>query len=303
MVDLKIETKVLGILYEKWWQNAVIGYTEKEIFEKINADENRVSQALQILESQYYIVQEDGWYKITTPGIEAYEELLSPSFLIKKGTQRKMIMQILEEMYDKDTHALMPHNELSKAVGIENFDELYAQMKYLESKGYVNLLVSLGKHFRAKLLADGKLTLSGHEPQNYQSMVNAYRNLFIVENRLRKFIEVELTKHYGADWWNKGISHVLRSKADKRKFDEQEYGWQVSNAESNLEYLSFPDLNKIIINQWSVFKPVFKEQSKIELRLKELEIIRNLIAHTRTLTEDAMNRLEQYCDDISNLIK
>ena len=305
MADFKLETEILGILYKKWWHDTVIGYKEKEICEKVKADENKVSQALQILKSRYYIDRGNHmWYKITSPsGIEVYEEVLPPSSLAKKETQRKMIMKVLEEIYDKDTNELLRNDELSKATGIEDFDEIYAQMRYLESKGYVNLRPSFGKQFHAKLLADGKLTLSSYEPQNYQSTVNAYRSLFIVENHLRKFIETKLTEHYGADWWEKGISGGLRDKADERKSDEQQYGWQVSDTESNLEYLSFPDLSKIIVSRWSVFRPVFEKQSKIELRLNELEVIRNAIAHTRTLTEDAMNRLEQYSDDIFNLTK
>lgn len=305
MADFKLETEILGILYKKWWHDTVIGYTEKKICEKAKADDNRVSQALQILESQYYIDRGNHmWYKITSPsGIEAYEEVLLPSSLAKKETQRKMIMKILEEVYDKDTSEFLQNDKLSKATGIEDVDEIYAQMRYLESKGYVHLIYSMGKQFHAKLLADGKLALSSYEPQNYQSTVNAYRSLFVVENYLRKFIETKLTERYGADWWEKGISSGLRDKADERKSDEQQYGWQVSDTERNLEYLSFPDLSKIIANQWSVFRPVFEKQSKIELRLNELEVIRNAIAHTRTLTEDAMNRLEQYSDDIFNLTK
>ena len=305
MVDFKLETEILGILYKKWWHDTVIGYTEKKICEKVKADENRVSQALQILESQYYIDRGNYmWYKITSPsGIEAYEEVLPPSSLAKKETQRKMIMKVLEEVYDKDTSKFLQNNELSKATGIEDVDEIYAQMRYLESKGYVNPIFSMGKQFHAKLLADGKLALSSYKPQNYQSTVNAYRSLFVVENHLRKFIETKLTEHYGADWWKKGISSGLRDKADGRKSDEQQYGWQVSYTERNLEYLSFPDLNKIIDNQWSVFRLVFEKQSKIKLRLNELEVIRNAIAHTRTLTESTMNRLEQHSDDIFNLTK
>ena len=305
MVNFKLETEILGILYEKWWHNTVIGYGREEICKKVQAGENRVSQALQILESQYYIDLGDGTrYKITTPsGIEAYEEILLPSTLAKKEAQRKMIMKVLGGSYDQDTDVFVQNDELSKAVRIEDFDEIYAQMRYLESKGYVRLLVSLGKQFHAKLLADGKLALSSYEPQNYQSMVNAYRSLFIVENHLRKFIETKLTEHYGADWWEKGISSGLQDKANKRKSDEQQHGWQVSDTGSNLEYLSFPDLSKIIANQWLVFKPVFGRQSKIELRLNELEEIRNAIAHARTLTDDAMNRLECHSDDISNLAK
>ena len=255
MVNFKLETEILGILYEKWWHNTVIEYGREEICKKVQAGENRVSQALQILESRYYIDRGDGTrYKITTPsGIEAYEKVLLPSTLAKKEAQRKMIMRVLGERYDQDTDVSMQNNELSKAVKIKDFDEIYAQMKYLESKGYVRLLV-LGKRFHAKLLADGKLALSSYEPQNYQSMVNAYRSLFIVENHLRKFIETKLTEHYGADWWEKGISSGLQDKANGRKSDEQQHGWQVSDTGSNLEYLSFSDLSKIIANQGCVLQ-------------------------------------------------
>ena len=76
-----------------------------------------------------------------------------------------MIMRVLGESYDQDTDVFVQNDELSKAVRIEDFDEIYAQMRYLESKGYVKLLVFLGKRFHAKLLADGKLALSSYEPQ------------------------------------------------------------------------------------------------------------------------------------------
>lgn len=305
MVGFELETKILGILYEKWWHDTVTGCAQQTICETVNAEENRVGQALQILENQCYVERYYQWYKITAPlGIEAYEEVLSPSSLAKKEEQRQKILTFLEPYYDRDINALISHDELAAAVGIEDFDELYSQMTYLESKEYVTLEVSMGENFWARLLAPGKLKLSSYEPQNYQSMTNAYRSLFIVENHLRKFIETKLADHYDTDWWKKGISGALRNLADKRKRDEQQRGWQVSITKSNLEYLSFTHLSKIIINNWSdIFEPIFRDQSKIALPLKELEDIRNAIAHARTLTDDAMNRLEQYCGDISNLTK
>ena len=305
MADFELETKILGILYEQWWRDPIMGCAKQTICETVNTEENRVGQALQILESQWYVERDIRWYKITTPsGIEAYEEVLSPSSLAKKEAQRKKILTFLEPYYDQDIDACISRDELVAAIGIEDLDELYSQMKYLESKEYVKLDMFIGGNFWAKLLASGKLLLDNYDPQNYQPMTNAYRRLFIVENHLRKFIETKLAEHYGTDWWNKGISGTLRTLADERQHAEQQQGWQVSITESNLEYLSFTHLSKIIINNWSeIFEPIFCNQSKIALPLKELEDIRNAIAHTRTLTDDAMNRLEQYCGDISNLTK
>ena len=302
MKDLEIE--ILSILYENWWYSTTIGYNERGICEKVKADENKVSQTLQFLESQDYIEEDRTRYKITTPsGIEAYEEVLPPLPIAKKETQRKMILQALEKIYEQDIHATTKHDELSKTVRIEDFNELNGQMKYLESKGYIELTSSMGNNFETKLLVGGKLILSSDEPQNSQSMANAYRSLFIVENHIRKFIETKLTEHYDDDWWEKGISKALKDKADKRNSEEREYGWQVSTIKSNLEFLSFQHLSNIITNEWDVFRPVFKDQNKINLRLKELEEIRNAIAHTRTLTDDAMERLELYRNDIYNLVK
>jgi len=107
---------------------------------------------------------------------------------------------------------------------------------------------------------------------------------------------------YGSDWWNIGVSKGLKDKADEMKKAELKVGWEVSSTKTNLEYLSFEHLQKLINNNWKdVFENVFGSQDKIALKLNELETIRNAIAHTRTLSDDGMQRLEQYSQDIFNL--
>jgi hypothetical protein len=84
---------------------------------------------------------------------------------------------------------------------------------------------------------------------------------------------------------------------------ERSLGWQVSEVNSNTEYLLFEHLQKIIMTNWiDVFWPLFGEQGKISLHLKELESIRNLIAHTRRLSLDGMNRLQQYSQGLLNTL-
>jgi hypothetical protein len=88
------------------------------------------------------------------------------------------------------------------------------------------------------------------------------------------------------------------------KADETSMAWTVAIAKSNTEYLLFEHLNGIITNNWKdVFEPIFKDQHKIQLPLRELESLRNAIAHTRTLSADGTTRLEQYSTDIFNMTK
>lgn len=113
----------------------------------------------------------------------------------------------------------------------------------------------------------------------------------------------KLQERYGSEWWSKGISQKQREDTDSKKADESAAGWKVSSVTSDMEYLQFSDLSKVITTQWDVFKDIFKDQSKIQHRLNELEIIRNSIAHTRTLSLDAITRLQQYNSDILTLIQ
>jgi len=84
--------------------------------------------------------------------------------------------------------------------------------------------------------------------------------------------------------------------------DEKNVGWQVTNTRGNIEFLSFEHIQKIIVNNWNdVFESIFQDQNKITLKLTELEIIRNAIAHTRTLSDEGIKRLEQYAQDVFNL--
>jgi hypothetical protein len=133
-------------------------------------------------------------------------------------------------------------------------------------------------------------------------MKNAYAMLFNIENHLRDFLELKLSTKLGSDWWNLGIPKGIRDKVDQMKRDENNIGWKVTNTRGNIEFLSFEHIQKIIANNWNdVFEPIFQDQNKIILKLTELEIIRNAIAHTRTLSDEGMKRLEQYAQDILNL--
>jgi hypothetical protein len=87
------------------------------------------------------------------------------------------------------------------------------------------------------------------------------------------------------------------------KLDELSLDWKINRPNGDTEYLLFEYLEKIITKNWEeVFEEFFHDQQKIILKLKELESIRNSIAHTRMLSYDGIIRLEQYSQDLLNMM-
>lgn len=69
-------------------------------------------------------------------------------------------------------------------------------------------------------------------------------------------------------------------------------------------YVDFMDYVKIICRKdnWQVFQPVFKDPEILSAKLKELEPIRDAIAHNRELTHNEKERLTLHTSDIIKCI-
>lgn len=190
-----------------------------------------------------------------------------------------------------------------KRIGNNDLRCLLGVVVYLDQKGFVHLQKYAGGSFHIILDALGFQSLQDVTEDNAAVMSNAYKILFVVENRLRRFIELELRSKYGSDWWNKCVSDKGKKRVDEMRQAELDLGWRISETTGNAEYLLFDHLEKLITMNWKDFELVFQDQPKIALRLRELEGIRNSIAHTRRLSQDGLNRLEQYSQDLLNMIE
>jgi hypothetical protein len=68
-----------------------------------------------------------------------------------------------------------------------------------------------------------------------------------------------------------------------------------------MTYVDFADYLKIITraDNWKeIFRDIFFEQELISAKFKELNPIRNKIAHSRDLTEQDLRRLRIHAEDI-----
>lgn len=303
MFDGKLAGKILGVFYERYFENYVIGIPHRGLETIVDAEKTEIVKTIKRLETENMIWYDNGWYKITNYGIDTYEEALPPSSINNRITQRKRILECLNKHYEKNPDENIERDQLVDELKIENTNYILSQMKYLEDNGLINIQLAIGGNFWVRLSAAGSATFDTYEHDDSLPMTNAYRLFFKIENHLRHFIEKKLVDSFDDEWFSKGISRVLRDVIDKRKVEESQMPWKVSEMNSNMDFLQFPQLKNIIITNWVIFSSSFNDQATITLRLDQLEEIRNSIAHTRTLTQDSFNRLEQYGQDILNLIK
>jgi len=122
-----------------------------------------------------------------------------------------------------------------------------------------------------------------------------------LETRLRQCIQARL-QSVSSNWWVERIPDDVRKRAEERKSrDEKPWPWYEQKALSPIFYVDFTDYAKIIRRRdnWKqVFKPIFKDEEIISSKLRELEPIRNAIAHNRELTSHEKERLKLLAIDI-----
>lgn len=133
-----------------------------------------------------------------------------------------------------------------------------------------------------------------------QRMTEAYATLYILENTLREFIQSTLEKRFGKDWFEKAIPKDIQKDCKKRYDKERKSPWVTTVENKLLWYSDFNDLRKIIIKEenWPLFQPYFQDQNIVVGKLKDLEFIRNIIAHNRLLCLDDFNKLNLLAKEI-----
>jgi hypothetical protein len=124
-----------------------------------------------------------------------------------------------------------------------------------------------------------------------------YMSFFCLENSVREVVTERLAENHGADWWTSCVSSPIQKKVESRKDKEGANRWHIKRGASPIHYTDFGDLSSIIINNWEEFEDLFPSQDWIKSRLDELEASRNVIAHSNTLDQKEMNRVEMYLQD------
>jgi len=127
-----------------------------------------------------------------------------------------------------------------------------------------------------------------------------YELLCNFESTLRNFIREELSR-VTDKWWDERIPPDVRQSAEERMRKEESIPPFEPLGKHPIFYVSFSDYRKIILRRdnWrDVFKEVFKDKQWIDVRLKELELLRNKVMHSRLLTQREKEKLRLFVDEI-----
>lgn len=135
--------------------------------------------------------------------------------------------------------------------------------------------------------------------EDAKKMAELYIILHCLENSVRNFIDDILSKKIGADWWDKAKNSELEKKIKERREKETKNKWLSPRGNSSpLFYVDWSDLVKIIRKFENDFKPFIDEMKFVELRLDELEKVRNIIAHNGVIpSTDDFDRLVLHFKD------
>jgi hypothetical protein len=139
--------------------------------------------------------------------------------------------------------------------------------------------------FAESYLKEHRIRLEGEEP---------YRLLKGLEGALRSLISEELSR-ITARWWKQRIPPDVRENARNRKERrERIWPWLEAKGYSSMHYVDFGDYSKIIArnDNWDeCFEEIFRDREFVLVKLREVEQIRNEIAHSRDLNDIQLDTL------------
>lgn len=144
-------------------------------------------------------------------------------------------------------------------------------------------------------------TLTEDIKQKGKEMAEVYLALYYIENSLRQFIENIGINKYGKNYFDQlEINREIKNNIKGRKEKETKNNWLGIRGDSDLFYLDFEDLSKIIMNNWSIFKPYFPNQNWITTKINEMAYCRHFVAHNSYIKEHGRNVIKTNYISISN---
>ena len=120
-----------------------------------------------------------------------------------------------------------------------------------------------------------------------------YELLHCLENSVRELVERTLSEKLGPEkWWGEGVPESIRKSAEKRRQDDLKAPWHGPRGESVIVYVDFPQYADIIVDNWEHFEDLIGDQDWLVNYFSEMNRTRRALAHTGTLTETDVERME-----------
>ncbi|TWO31516.1 hypothetical protein E1J38_013415 [Seonamhaeicola sediminis] len=135
-----------------------------------------------------------------------------------------------------------------------------------------------------------------------EQMADYYKLIYCLEKSIRNLIQTKMRESFGNDWWNLRISTNIQSNV-KTKIDKENSGIYSKKSLNKIDYTTFGELRIIVKSNWNLFSDILKNIEDFNKITKDLNVLRNSIAHSVLLPQDEILRLNLALKDWFRLLK
>ncbi len=128
-----------------------------------------------------------------------------------------------------------------------------------------------------------------------------YPQAFILENSIRVLIKVRLSR-LDKNWWDNLVPSDVKTDVARTMKREIRYPYRDKRGDHPLLYSNFADLKKIILANQSVFSDVIIDFEWFKVRMDEVYMARNNLAHAVSLSKDDVSRIALFNPDWARLL-
>ncbi|OQY82149.1 MAG: hypothetical protein B6D41_18585 [Chloroflexi bacterium UTCFX4] len=126
--------------------------------------------------------------------------------------------------------------------------------------------------------------------------------VFVLESSIRALIKKRLSKN-SKDWWEKFVPKEVKDNVNRTMNRENRYPYREQRGDEPLYYANFSDLKKIISENNLAFADVIIDFEWFRVRMDEVYMARNNLAHSVPLSPDDVSRISLFNRDWARLLK
>ena len=124
-----------------------------------------------------------------------------------------------------------------------------------------------------------------------EKMSLVYITVAAFENSARDLIRSVLLEASGEKWWEACVSDKIRKAATARMEEEQKIRWHVQRGDDPIRFTMLPNLANIIAQNPDPFEPYLPNIEWVRSVVEVVEMSRNVIMHSGTLSDRDIERL------------
>lgn len=129
-----------------------------------------------------------------------------------------------------------------------------------------------------------------------------YWKLYAIENLIRILVHSVLTAQAGANWWTVAVDPTIQGQVRNRMDEYARYPWHSTPGSHDIYYAFLSDLNKIIVANSHLFKPIIQDIDQWVARIEQVRLPRNVVGHMNWPSATDRQRIDVFYADVQHLM-